>query len=118
VLDLLVHRPDLPLYPGGGVRFGLGLWNNPIATVVVEGIAFLAGVTMYARVTQPNDRIGRWGFWGLVAFLILLYVVSSVSPPPTSVKALAWSALIGWPLMLWPWWVDRHRQTPAPHRVT
>jgi hypothetical protein len=118
VLDLIVHRPDLPLYPGGGARFGLGLWNSPIATVVVEGIVFIVGVAMYARGTQPSDRIGRWGLWGLVAFLILLYVVSSVSPPPTSVKALAWSALIGWPLMLWPWWVDRHRQTPAPRRGT
>ena len=118
VLDLLVHRPDLPLYPGGGVRFGLGLWNNPIATVVVEGIVFIVGVAMYARGTQPSDRIGRWGFWGLVAFLIVLYVVSSVSPPPTSVRALAWSALVGWPLMVWPWWVDRRRQSPTPHRGT
>jgi uncharacterized membrane protein YdjX (TVP38/TMEM64 family) len=111
-----VHRPDLPLYPGGAVRLGFGLWNSPIATVVVEGIVFIVGVTMYARGTQPSDRIGRWSFWGLVAFLILLYVVSSVSPPPTSVRALAWGALIGWPLTLWPWWVDRHRQSLTPHR--
>jgi len=116
VLDLIVHRPDLPLYPGGAARFGFGLWNSPIATVVVEGIVFIVGVTMYARGTQPSDRIGRWSFWGLVAFLILLYVVSSVSPPPTSVRALAWGALIGWPLTLWPWWVDRHRQSLTPHR--
>jgi len=116
VLDLIVHRPDLPLYPGGAVRLGFGLWNSPIATVVVEGIVFIVGVTMYARGTQPSDRIGRWSFWGLVAFLILLYVVSSVSPPPTSVRALAWGALIGWPLTLWPWWVDRHRQSLTPHR--
>jgi hypothetical protein len=116
LLDLVVHRPDLPLYPGGGARFGFGLWNSPIATVVVEGIVFIVGVTMYARGTQPSDRIGRWSFWGLVAFLILLYVVSSVSPPPTSVRALAWGALIGWPLTLWPWWVDRHRQSLTPHR--
>ena len=115
-LDLIVHRPDLPLYPGGAVRLGFGLWNSPIATVVVEGIVFIVGVTMYARGTQPSDRIGRWSFWGLVAFLILLYVVSSVSPPPTSVRALAWGALIGWPLTLWPWWVDRHRQSLTPHR--
>jgi hypothetical protein len=116
VLDLIVHKPDLPLYPGGAARFGFGLWNSPIATVVVEGIVFIVGVTMYARGTQPSDRIGRWSFWGLVAFLILLYVVSSVSPPPTSVRALAWGALIGWPLTLWPWWVDRHRQSLTPHR--
>ena len=23
----------------------------------------------------------------------------------------AWTALIGWPLTLWPWWVDRHRDS-------
>jgi len=110
VLDLIVHRPDLPLYPGGSARFGFGLWNNPIATVVVEGIVFIAGVAVYSRATRPVDRAGRYGLWGLVAFLVLLYVVSSVSPPPPSVKALAWAALIGWPLTLWPWWVDRHRR--------
>jgi hypothetical protein len=109
ILDLIAHRPDLPLYPGGAARFGLGLWNNPIATIVVEGLVFIIGVTVYARATRPRDRAGGWGFWGLVAFLVLLYVVSSVSPPPPSVNALAWSALIGWPLTLWPWWVDRHR---------
>jgi hypothetical protein len=110
LLDLIVHRPDLPLFPGGSARFGFGLWNYPIATVIVEGIVFIAGVAVYARSTQPLDRAGRYGLWGLVAFLVLLYVVSSVSPPPPSVKALAWSALIGWPLTLWPWWVDRHRR--------
>jgi hypothetical protein len=109
VLDLIVHQPDLPLYPGGTARLGLGLWNNPTATMIVEGIMFLAGVTIYARSTQPRDRIGRYGLWALVVFLIVLYLVSSFSPPPPSVKALAWSAMIGWPLTLWPWWVNRHR---------
>lgn len=109
VIDLIVHRPDLSLYPGSSARFGFGLWNNPIATIVVEGIVFIAGVAVYARTRRPLDRAGRYGLWGLVAFLILLYVVSLASPPPPSVTALAWTALIGWPLMLWPWWVDRHR---------
>jgi membrane-bound metal-dependent hydrolase YbcI (DUF457 family) len=108
-LDLIVHRPDLPLYPGGSARFGFGLWNSPAATVIVEAIVFIIGVTVYAHSTTARDRAGRWGFWGLVVFLVLLYVASSVSPPPASVKALAWAALIGWPLTLWPWWVDRHR---------
>lgn len=109
ILDLIVHRPDLPLYPGASARYGLGLWNNPIATLVVEGIVFIVGVAVYARATRARDRAGRYGLRGLVAFLVILYVASLVSPPPPSVTALAWSALIGWPLMLWPWWVDRHR---------
>jgi len=109
VLDLIVHRPDLPLYPGGTARFGLGLWNKPTATMIVEGIVFVAGLTIYARATRPRDRIGRYGLWALATFLVVLYLVSTFSPPPSSVKVLAWSAMIGWPLTLWPWWVDRHR---------
>jgi len=108
VLDLIVHRPDLPLYPGGTAPFGFGLWTNPTATMIVEGIVFVAGLTIYARATRPRDRIGRYGLWALAAFLVVVYLVSSFSPPP-SVKVLAWSAMIGWPLTLWPWWVDRHR---------
>lgn len=109
MLDLIVHRPDLPLYPGGAARVGFGLWNNPLATVVVEGIIFVIGVAICVRSTQPRDRAGRYGLWALAAFLVVLYVVSLTSPPPPNVTALAWAALIGWPLTLWPWWVNRHR---------
>jgi len=109
VLDAVVHQPDLPLYPGGAARIGLGLWSSPQAAIVVEAILFLAGITAYATVTQPRDRIGRFGLLGLAAFLVLLYVASIVGPPPPNVTVLAWTALIGWPLTLWPWWVDRHR---------
>jgi membrane-bound metal-dependent hydrolase YbcI (DUF457 family) len=28
LLDLLMHRPDLPLLPGSAVKVGLGLWNS------------------------------------------------------------------------------------------
>ena len=28
VLDWVVHRPDLPLYPGEAEHHGLGLWNS------------------------------------------------------------------------------------------
>jgi len=109
VLDAVVHQPDLPLYPGGAARIGLGLWSSPQAAIVVEAILFLAGIAAYATVTRARDRIGRYGLWALAAFLVLLYVASIVGPPPPNVTVLAWTALIGWPLTLWPWWVDRHR---------
>jgi hypothetical protein len=109
ILDVIVHVPDLPLTPGGSARFGLGLWRLPVATMVVEAIVFLVGVLVYARSTSARDRMGRYGLWSLVVFLIVLYVASTYGPPPPTVKALALAALIGWPLTLWPWWVDRHR---------
>lgn len=109
VIDLVVHVADLPLYPGGAARFGLGLWRSPVATVIVELVVFGAGVWLYSRSTRARDRVGRYAFWALVVFLLALYG-ASFGPPPPTVKALAWTALIGWPLALWPWWVDRHRQ--------
>jgi hypothetical protein len=108
LLDLIVHVPDLPLYPSGAARFGFGLWRSPVATVVVELCVYFAGVWIYSRSTRAVDRIGRFGLWSLVVFLVALYA-ASFGPPPPSVRALAWTALIGWPLTLWPWWVDRHR---------
>ena len=111
VLDLIAHRPDLPLSPAGMARAGLGLWNYPAATILVECAMLAAGVALYARSTQPRDRVGRYGLWALVAFLLAIYAATLVAPPPTSVTALAGSALIGWPLTLFPWWVDRHRHT-------
>src|SRR6266404_408716 len=35
VLDFIVHRPDLPLWPGGP-KVGLGLWNSWAASISVE----------------------------------------------------------------------------------
>jgi hypothetical protein len=109
LLDLVVHRPDLPLYPGGTARLGFSLWNYPAATMIVEGAMFIVGVMIYAGTTRARDGAGRYGLWALTAFLIVIYLVSTISPPPPSVSALAWTALIGWPLTLFPWWVDRHR---------
>jgi len=37
ILDVISHRPDMPLYPGGRVFIGLGLWNSLPATLLIEG---------------------------------------------------------------------------------
>jgi hypothetical protein len=108
VLDLIVHTPDLPIYPGGP-RVGFGMWRSVAATMVVEAVILVAGVVIYARTTRANDRIGRWAFWGFVAFLVLLYVGNATSAAPPNVTAVAWGALAGWLVPLFAWWVDRHR---------
>ncbi len=108
VLDWITHRPDLPLYPGSA-RFGLGLWNHPTWTLVIECAMFLIGLSMYLGVTRARDSLGRWAFSGYVVFLGLLYVMARFGPPPPSVKALVVSALVCWLFVAWAWWADRHR---------
>src|SRR5262245_4849396 len=111
LLDLPMHVRDLPLWPGGSARFGFGVWNYPALTVVLEFVIFGAGVIAYMSGTRARDRSGRFGLWILIVILVGLYVLSIISPPPPTVSALAWSALLGWPLTLLPWWVDRHRES-------
>ena len=109
VLDFVTHRPDLPLTLTGAQRYGLGLWHSRVATLAVEGLLFAACVWLYARSTRPLDRVGRWAFIGLIAFLVLVYVANIFGPPPPSVAAVAWSAQAIWLLVAWGYWLDRHR---------
>jgi membrane-bound metal-dependent hydrolase YbcI (DUF457 family) len=110
-LDFVTHRPDLPFYPGS-MRVGLGLWNSMIATVIVELVMFAAGVWIYARSTRARDRIGRWSFIALVAFLVLAHTGNLMGGPPPSVAAIWMVGLAGGAvLLLWSWWTDRHRQS-------
>ena len=109
LLDLVTHRPDLPLYPGGATFAGLGLWNSVAGTVAVEGLLFVAGVWVYAAMTRPRDRTGRYAFWSFVALLVVLYAASLLGPPPPSVTAMAVVGLSAWLFVFWAAWFDRHR---------
>ena len=109
ILDWITHRPDMPLCPGGP-RFGLGLWNSIAGTMVVEFAMFAAGVWLYALATHARDRIGRYGFLGYVALLLVVYVGDRFGGPPASPQEIAWTGLIAEPILLfWAWWFDRHR---------
>jgi len=113
VLDLVTHRPDMPLYPGS-VEVGLGLWNSVAGTLIVEGVLFAGGVAVYAKATRPRDGGGRYGFWALVLVLAGSYASSLFSPPPQNMTALATFAVVfGWLFVLFGWWVDRHREGVA-----
>lgn len=116
VLDLLSHRPDLPLAPGA-VKVGLGLWRSVPATVAVEGALFAAGVALYAAETRSRGRAGRVGLWALVAVLAALYAANLAGPPPPSATAVAVAGLL-LPVVLLPCaaWVDGRREVRLPAR--
>jgi len=109
VLDVITHRPDMPLGFGNGMMFGIGLWNSWNGTVIVEGSLFLAGVIFYYVTTKSRDSVGLVGTLELVAFLALMYVVNIYAPPPPNVIMVAIGGNAGWLLILWAYWVDRHR---------
>jgi hypothetical protein len=108
VLDLLVHGPDLPLWPGGPL-VGFGAWNSIPLTLLLELAIFTASIVVYVRTTKPRDRIGRFAFIGYVVALLVLYVSSLILPPPPSFRAAAGGALAMWLFIPWAAWFDRHR---------
>lgn len=65
VLDLVVHRPDMPVLPGnvGNLPYlGLGLWNHPRAAACVELVLVVAGAALYWRAAmEVSARAGRNG---------------------------------------------------------
>jgi hypothetical protein len=109
-LDVIVHRPDLPLAPGVGPQFGLGLWNWLPATLAVEFGLYGAGVWLYWKATVARDRVGSLGFWALVTFLALVEAANVLGPPPPNVGAVTGTAQAMWLLVAWGYWVDRHRK--------
>ena len=60
VLDLIVHRGDMPVLPGNAGNLpllGFGLWGTPVASILLEAVLFALGVFLYwrsARSTQPR----------------------------------------------------------------
>ncbi len=110
ILDLPMHRADLPLWPSASSpKVGWGLWNSIPATYVIEFAIYAIGVALYLRATRARDRVGSWGLWAYILVLAILYVMSN-GPPPPSERALAWSALGIWLFVPWAWWVDKHRE--------
>lgn len=65
VLDLVVHRADMPVLPGnfGNLsRLGFALWNHPLAAACVELVLVVAGAAMYWRAAlDVSARAGRNG---------------------------------------------------------
>jgi hypothetical protein len=106
-LDLLVHIPDLPLYPGDSPKVGLGLWNSTALTIVVEGAVFITGIYLYVKTRNRLARRVSWWFWSLVIFLIIIQAMNFMGPPPPDVEAIAWAGHLQWLFVLWGWWADR-----------
>ena len=110
VLDVISHRPDMPLTIGGAHKLGLGLWDSVPGTIVVEGTMFAAGAALYMKSTAAADRTGKFAAWALVGFLAVVYAANAFGPPPPGALAVAWAAEAMWLLVAWAWWADRHRR--------
>ena len=88
ILDLLVHRPDLPILPGnlGNLPLlGFGLWQYPAISAILELILVIGGTWFYYRAAmqaaevstnQEQRRRAMTSTIGVAVLLVLLLAVN------------------------------------------
>lgn len=109
VLDFVTHRPDMPLYPGGSARLGLGLWYSTAGTIATEVTMFVVAIVLYLSATWARGRWGHVSLWSLLMTFAFLYVAAIVLPPPPSGAMVAYGALASWIVVPWAMWIEHTR---------
>ncbi|HYG26132.1 MAG TPA: metal-dependent hydrolase [Caulobacteraceae bacterium] len=113
LLDFLVHREDLLLWPGGD-KVGLGWWNYPVPEQALEiGLLGLGGMALlWSRGRNGGGWFAPMSFFaGLVALQILVMFM----PAGEDTFALGMNALIVYVVLsAVAWVIDRGPPAAAP----
>jgi hypothetical protein len=97
LLDLVVHVPDLWLYDG--VKVGFGLWRWLWLSLPLELVILVVGALFYARYVPAKTKSGDVWLWLFVAAMALFELYVAFGPPPGSPAAFAQSALLAYGLL-------------------
>lgn len=104
ILDLIVHRPDLPLYDDA-YKVGFGLWNHPLPALLLEMAFLFGGLGLYLRSTQSTTFGGRYGMILFAIIILGIHVLAFFGPPPAGPRSAAvtflsiyliFAAVAGW----------------------
>jgi hypothetical protein len=109
--DLIVHTPDLPLLSDSSTKIGFGLWNNAVATYLLETILLLVGLGIYLKSTKGTTFVGKYG---MIIFVVLMLIINAnnIFGPPfgTDVITMSVSALAMYFIFAGvAFWLDRKR---------
>jgi hypothetical protein len=91
VLDLLVHRPDLPLLPGNAgdlPLLGIGLWKVPAAVITLEFLLVIGGGLLYLSAARAVRELADHDDAITVAQGGVASARASWSGQPTTLAAL------------------------------
>jgi hypothetical protein len=106
LLDLLVHRPDLPLW-GDAHKVGFALWNYPRLEFGLEALSLFGGIVLLGLAARAGAR----RFRVLLAFgavMLLVQLFDKLGPPPASAHAAAIGALVAYSVLAAAaHWLDR-----------
>lgn len=81
LLDLIVHRSDMPISPGNLGEFplwGLGLWSVPTVSMAFEGLLIIVGSLLYFRYALKSAGPKRRGIGTFMGSAMMLFLVFSL----------------------------------------
>ena len=114
VLDVISHRPDMPLAPGVAQVYGFGLWSSLPAVLIVEGGFWLVALILYARATRAKNLAGKFVFWVGVALITLVWYGNiHAGMEPDAVKAGIGGLIVFCLMVAWAYWINRLRPMKA-----
>ena len=110
-LDVIVHRPDLPLAGNESTKVGLSLWDSLPGTIGAELLVLVVGLALYLTISVKRHRPRRGRVALLTVILLGLAAANFFGPIPENMTVVAVGALV---LLLsltgLAAWVDRRRQ--------
>lgn len=80
--DLLVHRPDLLLYPDGP-KVGFALWNLPVVEQAVE-IGLLGVAGMFWAAQRVRAGLKAWPAAAFLTLLVAVQIIAALMPAEVS----------------------------------
>src|SRR5690606_34253405 len=86
LLDIVVHRADLPLGFSQSKFWGLGLWNYPAVTYILEFGILAIGLYVYGKCTTAMNTLGRYALYGFAIFLDLALFAMTLGPRREDVR--------------------------------
>ena len=109
-LDVIVHRPDLPLFGDDSYKLGLGLWNYVISSSLAEILILAVGLWLYLKSTKGITFGGKYGMIIFAVFLVMMQMGSLFMPPPPDIRGFAIFGLVYQLMMVGVVsWLDRKR---------
>lgn len=110
LLDLIVHRQDLPLVHDTDRKFGYALWDHPLLEAPLELGLLLAGLALFMAATKPRGTMGKAVPWIVLAVLLAFQAFNWFGPPPADAKTFSIMGLAAYlTLVPFAWWLDRVR---------
>ncbi len=111
-LDLLVHTPDLPLLGDDSLKLGLGIWNNAMATFLLEAVLLVGALLLYLKETQPVTPGGKYA---MSVFVVVMLAINANNifgtPMAHDVTSLSLTALAAYFIFAGvAFWLDKKRQ--------